>query len=93
MFGEVNPGRVHRHHSGNRLSLASRALLFCLPSLCLAFIRYLFAPKFPCTIQSSLYCPLHLHCSHYCNTISRRMRNIRPTPYPPVRVQHTIQYW
>jgi len=49
----------------------------------LAFTRYSFAPKLSCTIQSSLHCPLHLHCSHYCNTIARRMRNIRPPPDPP----------
>ena len=49
----------------------------------LAFTRDSFAPKLYSTIQSSLYCPLHLHCSHYCNTSARRMRNIRPPPDPP----------
>ena len=33
--------------------------------------------------QSPLYCLLHLLCSHYCNTVVRLMRNIRPPPDPP----------
>jgi len=47
------------------------------------FTRYSFTPKLACTSQSSLYCPLHLHCSHPCSTIARRMHNIRPPPDPP----------
>jgi len=47
-----------------------------------AFTRYSFTPKCSCTSQSSFYCPLHLHCSHYCNTIARLMRNIGPPPDP-----------
>ena len=27
--------------------------------------------------------PIHLHCSHDCNTIARLMRNIWPPPDPP----------
>jgi len=49
----------------------------------LAFTRYSFTPKLCCTSQSSVYCPFHLLCSHYCNTIVRRMCNIRPPPDPP----------
>ena len=49
----------------------------------LAFTRYSCIPKLSCTIKSFLYCPLHLHCSHYCNTVARLMRNIRPPPDPP----------
>jgi len=49
----------------------------------LAFTRYSFTPKPSFTSQSSLYCPLHLLCSHYCSTIARLLRNIRPPPDPP----------
>ena len=54
----------------------------------LAFTRYCFTPKLSCTSKSSFYWPLHLHCSHYCNTIARLMRNIRFPPDPPC-VCHT----
>ena len=58
-----------------------------------AFTRYSFAPTLSCTSQSSVYCPLHLHCSHHCNTIARPMRNIRPLTRPPLCMPYTIQYW
>jgi len=54
----------------------------------LAFTRCSFTPKLSRTKQSPLYCPLHLHCSPDCNTITRLMRNIRPQPDPPC-VFHT----
>jgi len=54
----------------------------------LAYTRYSFTPKLSFTSQPSFYCPLHLHCSHYCNTIARLMRKIRPPPDPPC-VCHT----
>jgi len=64
------------------------------PRPSLAFTtRYSFTPKLACTIrQSSLYYPLHLHCSHYCNTIVRLIRNIRPPSAPPLvfAIYHTI---
>jgi len=47
-----------------------------------------FTPKLSCTSQSSFHCPIHLHCSHYCNAIARLMRNIRP-PANPAWVCHT----
>jgi len=43
---------------------------------------YWSTPKLSCTSQSSFYRSLHLHCSHYCNTIARLMLNIRPPPNP-----------
>ena len=49
----------------------------------LAFTRYSFTPKLSCTSQASLYCPVHLLCSHYCKIIARLMRSIRPPPDPP----------
>ena len=54
----------------------------------LAFTRYSFTPKQSCTIESSLYCPVRLHCSHYCNTTARLLHNIRPPPDLPC-VCHT----
>jgi len=59
----------------------------------LAFTRYLFTPKLSCTSQSSCYCPLHQHCSRYCNTFARLTRNIRPPARPPLCMPYTIQYW
>jgi len=58
------------------------------PQLSLACTRYSFTPKLSCTSRSSLYCPLHLHCSHSCSTIARLMRDIRPPSDPPC-VCHT----
>ena len=49
---------------------------------------YSFTPKLSCTSQSSLYCPLHLHGSHNCNTLARLVRKIRPLTDPPC-VCHT----
>jgi len=49
----------------------------------LAFTRQSFTPKLSCTSLSALYCPLYLHCSHYCHTIARLMRNKRPPIRPP----------
>ena len=57
--------------------------LYPCPASTLTCTRYSFTPKLSCTSQSSFYCPLHLHCSHYCNTAARLMRNIRPPPDPP----------
>jgi len=62
-------------------------------TLRLAFTRDLFSPKLSCTSQSCLYCPLHLHCSRYCNTITRLMRSMRPPTLPSVCMPYTIQYW
>ena len=61
----------------------------CLPhrSPALAFTRYSFTPKLCCTSQSSLCCPLYLHCSHYWHTIARIMRNIRPRTRPRLWLQ------
>jgi len=75
--------------------LASYPPVSCLlPYGTLCFTRYAFTPKHLCTSQSSFYCPVYLHCSHYCNTLARRMRNIRfPTPHPPLCKPYTIQYW
>jgi len=56
--------------------------------LSLAFTRYSFTPKLSCTSQSFLYCPFHLHCPDYCNTIARLMRNIQPPPDPLVYAVH-----
>jgi len=61
------------------------------PPLYLAFTRYSFAPKLSCTRQSSFDCPLHLHCSCYCNDIARPRRNFFPHPTPLVyAIHHTI---
>ena len=58
-----------------------------------SFTRYAFTPQLSCTSQSSFYCPLHLHCSHYCNTIARLRRNIQPPTRLPQSMPYTIQYW
>ena len=62
-------------------------------TLALGFTRYSFTPNISSTSQSSCDCPLHLHCSHYCNTIARPMRNIRALTRPPLRMPYTIQHW
>jgi len=55
----------------------------------LAFTRYSSTPKLSCTIQSSFYGPLHMHCTHYCNTIAwLLLRTVRPPP-DPLCVCHT----
>ena len=56
----------------------------------LALTRYSFTPTYSCTSQSSFYRPLHLHCSHYCNTNARLMRYIRPPPPVVYAIHHTI---
>jgi len=65
----------------------------CCPMCVLTFTRYVFTPKLSCTSQSSCYCPLHLHCSHDCDTTARLMRNIRPPHRLPLCLPYTIQHW
>ena len=48
----------------------------------------LLAPK-----AGGLQVRTHLHCSHYCKTIVRRLRNIRPPARPPLCMPYTIPYW
>jgi len=52
------------------------------------YTRYSFTPTLSRAIKPSWYCPLHLHSSHFCNSIVRLLRTIRPPPDPPC-VCHT----
>ena len=62
-----------------------------LPVCGLAFTRYSITLNLSCTSRSSVYCSLHLYCSHYCNAIVWLMRNIRPPPDSLVyAIHHTI---
>jgi len=68
------------------------------PCLQLTFIRYSFTLKVSYARQSSLYCPLHLHCSHCCNTIARLLQCAIYDPHPTplvYAIHHTglTQYW
>jgi len=59
----------------------------------LAFTRYCFTSRLLGTNQASFYCPSHLHCLRYCNTVARPLRNMRPPHRPPLCMPYTIQYW
>ena len=40
-------------------------------------------------INDPFTAPSHLHCPHYCNTIARPLRTLRPPPPEPSFVCHT----
>jgi len=51
------------------------------PTILALAISYRVKPKLSCTNQSFFYCPSpYLYCPHYCNTIERLLRNMRPPP-------------
>jgi len=50
-------------------------------------------PSFLALVNHPVIAPLHLHCSHDCNTIARLMRNIRPPTRPFLCMPYNIQYW
>jgi len=73
-----------------RRSVKAPPLRYLPPRL--AFTRSVFPARLLCTNQPSVYFPPRLHCPHCCNTIARRMRNIRAPTRPPSCMSYTIQY-
>jgi len=84
--GIVPTHRAYPRDAGNEPPDARVEFMLVRESL--AFTRYSITPTLSCTSQSSLYCPLHLHCSHDCNSIARLMRDTR-SPTDPTFLCHT----